>query len=319
MTGLVAASMFAGFGGSSLGYRQAGFRVAYANEINAFAADAYELNGGCRVDRRSVEEVVGAEIVAAVGGTPDVLDGSPPCQDFSTMGARDLEGERAGLYYEFVRLVGEARPRAFVAENVTGLVKGDAKGRHFLPIMGAFAGHGYRAAARILDASWLGVPQRRERVVVIGFRDDLGIDPSDAFPPKAGRQTTLGDALPRAVRLSRDGARDGDEAQYKFRERRTYPAHLPLPTICASGLDANPYVSVRIETRDGEVRPPSVDELRALSGFPEGFEVPAAPSGRESARVARAWKGFGNCVPPPMARAWAGGVAACLDGARSPA
>lgn len=318
MSGLVVASTFTGFGGTCRGWRDEGHEVGYANEIDGFAADAYELNGGCRVDRRSIEEVSGEDVAAACGGTPDVFEGSPPCQDFSTIGRRDLAGERAGLFSEWVRLAGEVGAPAVCAENVTGLVKGDALRRHFLPIVSALEGHGYRVAARVLDCSRLGVAQRRERVILVGLRAELGADPADAFPAPSERVTTLGDALPGVRCWAREGA-PGDEGQHKFREAREYPSWEPLPTVCATGIDAAQGQFIRAVTAGGERRPVTVEELAAVSGFPAGFEVPPSPRGSERARVERAWRGFGNCWPPPAAAAVARGVAACLDAARSPA
>src|SRR5437588_11346758 len=82
--GLTLASLFCGAGGSSLGYKAAGFRVVYANDFNARARETYARNLGLEPDGRSVEDVTGAEILAAAGGELDVFDGSPPCQPFST-------------------------------------------------------------------------------------------------------------------------------------------------------------------------------------------------------------------------------------------
>jgi DNA (cytosine-5)-methyltransferase 1 len=123
---LVGASLFAGAGGSSLGYRLAGFRIAYANEFDSLAADAYALNAdrGTVLDRRDVREVRGDEILRLAQGEVDLFDGSPPCQGFSLAGKRNLEDENCSLYWEFVRLVGEVAPKAFCAENVTGFVMG---------------------------------------------------------------------------------------------------------------------------------------------------------------------------------------------------
>lgn len=319
MSALAVASTFTGFGGTCRGWNDAGHEVGYANEIDPFAADAYELNGGCRVDRRSIEEVTGEDVAAACGGTPDVFEGSPPCQDFSTMGNRNLDGERAGLFSEWVRLAGEVGAPAICAENVTGLVKGEALRRHFLPIVAALEGHGYRVAARVLDCSRLGVPQVRERVIVVGFKRELDIDPAAAFPRPSARQTTLADALPGVRAWARAAAPAGNEKQHKFREEKEYPAYLPLPTICAGGIDANRQKFMRAITEDGDRREITVEELAVVSGFPADFQVPPSPRGSERARVERAWRGFGNCWPPPAAAAVARAVAACLDAARSPA
>ena len=204
--GLTVVSTFAGAGGSSTGWQIAGYRVAWANEFHPPAADSYALNHpGTILDRRDIRKVTGAEIIEAIGGVPDVLDGSPPCQDFSMAGKRtkgwgqdrahgDGTHQRSDdLFGQYTRLLGEIRPRAFVAENVKGLVAGAAKGQ-FKRIHAALAAEGYRVRAKILDAQWLGVPQRRKRVIIIGIRDDLDADP--VFPDPLPYRYSMLDACP---------------------------------------------------------------------------------------------------------------------------
>jgi len=309
----VAASLFAGVGGSSLGYKQAGFEVAYANEFEPEIAAAYELAHGIEVDGRSVTDVRGGNILDAVGGHLDVLDGSPPCQGYSTMKmGHDGEqaAERRSFYLDFVRLVGECRPRAFCSENVAGFASGAHRGKYFIPIIAALRGGGYRVAARTLDASRLGVPQKRRRVILIGFRDDLGIDPAAAFPVRQSPMA-MGDAegLAHVARIVKEPKSQGGILARPFRQRKTYTAQLPSPTLCAKGMDAAHFSYIEVETRDGEQRPPSIGELKALAGFPADFPLP------EGTTLELAWKMLGNCVPPPMARAWAEGVRDALHGA----
>jgi DNA (cytosine-5)-methyltransferase 1 len=300
---LAAASLFAGGGGSSIGYRLAGFDVVYACEHDPQAAAVYAANSAIAPDERDVRELTGDDV-----GDVDVLDGSPPCQDFSTVGGRDMDGDRAGLYYEFVRLVGEARPRAFCAENVVGFAVGESYDRHFAPIMRALRAHGYRVGARTLDGSWLGLPQARRRVVLVGVREDLGIDPP--FPRRHARQTTIRDALPHVARLVRRPGAGYRARHYRWAEERTWPASGPAPTILASGMAAYSAKDVLVETLDGDRRPPTVRELKLLCGFPVDFEFPDETE---------PWRVLGNAVPPPMARAWASELATALGDPERPA
>jgi DNA (cytosine-5)-methyltransferase 1 len=206
--GLRVASTFSGCGGSSLGYRMAGFKVVWANEFVAAARDTYRANfPDTPIDERDIRTVSGADILRAASlqvGELDLLDGSPPCASFSTAGKRqrdwgkvkpysDTRQRTDDLFLEFVRLVGEVRPRAFVAENVAGLVKGVGKG-WFLDILAALKAQGYRVGARLLDAQWLGVPQSRQRLFFIGVRSDVGADP--AFPTPRSYRYSVRDALP---------------------------------------------------------------------------------------------------------------------------
>ena len=121
-------STFAGCGGSSLGYKRAGCQVVAAVEWDAHAATCYRLNHpGTLVMQRDIKTVTGVEIMEATGlavGELDILDGSPPCQGFSTSGKRVLDDPRNTLFREHLRLVDELRPRAVVIENVAGMARG---------------------------------------------------------------------------------------------------------------------------------------------------------------------------------------------------
>lgn len=207
--GLTVASTFAGGGGSSTGYRMAGLRVLWANEFCGAAQDTYAANMAPHtvLDRRDIREVKAADILAATGLEPgelSVLDGSPPCNSFSMAGNREKDWgkpkEHMGrvqvcddLFFEFARLVDGVRPKVFVAENVSGLVKGTAKG-YFKRILASLKALGYRVEARLLDASWLGVPQARQRIIFVGVREDLGRDP--AFPKPLSYRYSVRDAIP---------------------------------------------------------------------------------------------------------------------------
>jgi DNA (cytosine-5)-methyltransferase 1 len=206
---LTVASTFSGAGGSCLGFRMAGYRTVWANEFVPAAAETYRANAPDVVlNTTDIRTVTAAAIRAEAGLRPgqevDVLEGSPPCASFSTAGKRskgwgkvqpysDVEQRVDDLFGEFVRLVGELRPRAFVAENVSGLTKGVAKGQ-FKAILAALAACGYAVEARLLDAQWLGVPQRRERVFFVGVRNDLGRRP--AWPAPFPYRYTVADACP---------------------------------------------------------------------------------------------------------------------------
>jgi DNA (cytosine-5)-methyltransferase 1 len=208
LNGFTAVSTFSGCGGSSLGYRMAGFRVAWANEFVDAARDTYRANApATTLDGRDIRDVTGAEVLDAVGlssGELDLLDGSPPCAAFSTAGKRqdgwgtvnsysDTAQRSDDLFFEYARLVGEIQPRVFVAENVSGLVKGSAKG-YFKLILRALRAVGYRVEARLLNAAWLGVPQSRQRLFFIGVREDLNLPP--VFPQPLPYRYTVREALP---------------------------------------------------------------------------------------------------------------------------
>jgi site-specific DNA-cytosine methylase len=169
-------SLFAGCGGSSLGYKMAGYRELLAVEWDANAAATFRLNfPDVPVYEGDVAKLTVAECLRLAKVRPrelDVLDGSPPCQGFSTAGKRFLEDPRNGLFREYCRLLAGLQPKAFVMENVTGLIKGHMK-KVYLEIMASLRACGYEARGEVLNAMHYGVPQSRERVIVVGVRKDL--------------------------------------------------------------------------------------------------------------------------------------------------
>lgn len=203
--GLTAAGSFSGCGGSSLGLRMAGWRVPYAIEFVDAAADSYLMNApGTVLDRRDVRKIEAAEILGALGlerGELDLFEGSPPCAAFSVAGSRERTwGEEkdyseAGkqrvddLFWEWARLLGGLRPRAFLAENVPGMLVGNALERYARRIVRDLADLGYRVRAEVLNACWYGVPQDRRRLIFMGLRRDVA-DAADVGGPEPPPPTT---------------------------------------------------------------------------------------------------------------------------------
>lgn len=167
--------LFAGAGGMSLGFEQAGFDVKAAVEIDPVHCAVHKFNfPDCAVIPKSIAKVSAAEIRAAAGigrRAVDCVFGGPPCQGFSLIGHRSFDDPRNALVMEFVRIVAELKARTFVFENVKGLTIG--KHKAFLrEIVEAFEAEGYtvRLPWRVLDAAEYGVPQHRERLFLIGAR-----------------------------------------------------------------------------------------------------------------------------------------------------
>ena len=189
-------STFAGAGGSSLGYSMAGYRELLAVEWDDNAVETFKLNfpdvpvyhGD--IAALSVDQCL--EMAGIAPGELDVLDGSPPCQGFSTAGKRILDDPRNQLFREFVRLLRGLRPRAFVMENVSGMVKGKMK-LVFADILRELKASGYRVKAAKLNAMYFNVPQSRERMIFIGVREDVGREPT--FPKAQSRACSMGQAL----------------------------------------------------------------------------------------------------------------------------
>jgi DNA (cytosine-5)-methyltransferase 1 len=208
--GFKVASTFSGAGGSCTGYRMAGFKIVWANEFVPIAQESYKINAAedCILDSRDIRQIQPKEILEVTGlkkGEIDLFDGSPPCQAFSTAGKREKgwgKGKRyehgavqcnEQLFDEYIRLLRGLMPKTFVAENVSGLVKGKAKG-FFLEILKELKASGYRVICRVLDAQWLGVPQTRQRTIFVGVREDLGVEP--VHPKPLSYRYSVRDALP---------------------------------------------------------------------------------------------------------------------------
>lgn len=170
--------LFAGAGGMSLGFEQAGFDVVAAVEIDPIHCAVHEFNfPNCKVLCRSVVGLTGAEIRlrAGLGDRPvDVLFGGAPCQGFSMIGQRAFDDPRNALVRDFLRIAKELEAKYFVFENVKGLTVG--KHRAFLEELieaANEAGYGVRLEWKVLDAADYGTPQHRERLILYGARKGL--------------------------------------------------------------------------------------------------------------------------------------------------
>lgn len=246
--GFTMVSTFSGCGGSCTGFRNAGFEIPYAVEFIEAARDSYAANfPTTHIDSRDVREISPTEILEHLEierGDLDLLEGSPPCASFSTSGVGDRawgtvktysDGAQRtdDLFFEYARILDGLRPRVFVAENVSGLVRGRAKG-YYKQIHRALADCGYRVEARLLDAAWLGVPQARRRLIFVGVRDDLVDEHGDpivpAFPRPLSYQYTIRDAVPSILDIHVRYRPGGAEARPRSRD-----VEAPSPTISASG------------------------------------------------------------------------------------
>lgn len=316
--GFKVASTFAGAGGSSLGYRMAGFEVAYANEFVPIAQESYRANASphTQLDGRDVRQVKAEEILKMIGMRPgelDVFDGSPPCQAFSTAGQRDkgwgkdkryqhgAEQRNEELFFDYIRLRDGLMPRTFVAENVSGLVKGKAKG-FFLEILDKLKNGGeYRVIAGIVDAQWLGVPQQRERVIFVGVRADLELEP--VLPDPLPYQYSVRDALAGlgaddvepetdisryAIGVEYDRLIPGRQSDKYFNLIKADPSK-PCPALLAS---AGQYLSGAYVVHPVERRKFSIREAKRISSFPDDFELKGT--------YGEQWERLGNSVPPLM-------------------
>ena len=317
--GFTAASTFSGCGGSSTGYRMAGFKVLWASEFIDAARDSYKANAAPHtiVDGRDIRQVTAQDFLDATGlkvGELDLFDGSPPCASFSTAGKRedgwgkvkkysDKAQRTDDLFYEFIRMVNGIRPKVFVAENVSGLVKGTAKG-YFLEILAAMKAIGYRVTCKVLDAQWLGVPQQRQRTIFVGVREDLKLAP--AHPSPLPYRYTVGESV--------EGLLPGGEAKRLKPGTDTHRYWLatkpgaPLSEACKDLTGKNSFLThvkqsshrpantITQGTQQlyhwAEPRTLTLQELRRVGGFPDDFEL--------TGNFTQRWERIGRAVPPVM-------------------
>lgn len=174
----IAVDLFSGAGGLSLGFEQAGFDVLAAVEVDPIHAATHKFNFPyCAVIPRSIRSLSAADIRQSsdIGGRAvDLVFGGPPCQGFSLIGQRAFDDPRNDLVREFVRIVTELSPGYFLFENVKGLTVG--RHREFLrELVAKFEANGYRVLVpwRVLNAAYYGVPQDRERLFLLGARQDV--------------------------------------------------------------------------------------------------------------------------------------------------
>jgi len=309
-------STFAGAGGSSLGYGMAGFKELLTTDWDAHSCACLRENKlGKKVIEGDICELSPDRIFEMTGLLPrelDVLDGSPPCQGFSTIGHRLIDDERNALFRHFCRLLDGMQPRAFVMENVTGMVKGHMK-LVFAEILRELRSHGYYVRAWVMNAKWFGVPQSRERVIFVGFRDDLDVDPA---PP--------GPTIERPYSMAEALEVDGVEAVCVYgSDRRMQRLDLggPSPTIAAIGIGkywkTGYFIRAEEGPRSSVIPPPngmskktklrlkggagfrrlSIGEVMRLQSFPDLYSWPKGTNWQS------AWTRLGNSVPPLMMRA----------------
>lgn len=310
--GLTVASTFSGCGGSCLGYRMAGYRVAWANEFIPRAQDSYRANHATtHLDVRDIRRIHPEDILAVLKMAPgnlDLLDGSPPCASFSTAGNREAgwgkvkpysetQQRTDDLFFEYARLLKGLQPKAFVAENVSGLVKGVAKG-YFKEIFAMLKACGYRVEARLLDAQWLGVPQMRQRIIFVGVRSDLGKAP--VFPTPLSYRYSVREALPGITRQASSSFAGEHESFIEIEHANGFNSHagmsveVPMSTVQAGrsvkALDR--AVHTLIAPSRLVRRKFTIAELKRICAFPDDFQLTGS--------YVQQWERLGRAVPPVM-------------------
>ncbi len=349
-------STFAGGGGSSTGYRLAGAKILAINEFVPEAQNTYRENyPDTLIIPGDIKKLSGKDFLEKVNLKPgelDLLDGSPPCSAFSMAGSvshgkgnthadafgkkkkySDIEGVEnvEDLFFEFLRVAEEIKPKVIIGENVEGLTMGEAK-EYFHKIQNRFEDIGYLVVADVLNSSYYGVPQARKRTFFIAVREDVaekvGINfmtMYQLYPEKNNEQTLLGEAINDVVnedqeeinllleKLSIETAvgktlakmpRDPDKVLtgmdyhdkgHHFNLKRC-SLRKPSPTITAMGN----FPGVAGTCHPLEDRKFTIKELKRIMSLPEDFKL----TGKHQQQSER----IGRMVPPLMMKALAESV-----------
>lgn len=345
-----AVSLFSGCGGMDLGAEQSGLvRVVWAIDNEHWAVETYRRNLG--------RHIVEADITALdVPDVPcDILLAGPPCQDYSTLWNHDgLKTARGNLFREVARYLDVLRPAGFVLENVTGLLSANrgaawTQVRHALRSPSSFSEAPgrpvrYDLSVQVVDTADLGVPQHRERLIVVGVRRDLGVRPPVIPAPTAGIPITVADALDRHP-LAPDAPNhelglDSPEVVERISMLRPGQNYTAIPEghpLAVRGLishvykrldPSKPAYTVIAGGGGGthgyhhrEPRRLSNREKARLQGFPDDFVFESGTRpGHRDARSAypRVRRQVGNAVPPPAAKVIVRALAETLAAAGVP-
>ena len=306
--GYVGVSTFSGAGGSCLGFRMAGFKMLWASEFVEAAQEVYRLNHPkSYLDTRDIREVTAENLLSQIGlkiGELDILEGSPPCASFSTAGTRtkswgtvvkysDKEQRVDDLFFEFSRLLRGLQPKVFVAENVSGLLRGKAKGV-FIEIMQELKSCGYEVSAKLLNSKWLGVPQRRERVIFVGVRNDLveRFDVHPAFPKPLPYFYTVKDAAPWIIQICDKGGRYVSSSMPHRTIMQSDALRGDSAQFSATGWVKAKQDNNPLDMRPLEKRKFTIEELKRVQGFPDDFQL--------TGDFPQQWERLGRAVPPVM-------------------
>lgn len=296
MREFTAASLFCGAGGMDIGFERAGFRTVWANDFDKDACKTHE-------NWSSAEVVCGDIGKIDVDDIPDtdVILGGFPCQGFSLSGPRKIDDSRNVLYKHYVRIVQAKQPMMFVGENVKGLLT-MGNGSIIDAIVNEFSECGYNVFYKLLNARDYEVPEDRERVIIAGFRKDLGVNKFE-YPMPRKFQVTMKEALknipapepgevceqPYSSRyMSRNRKRGWNDVSY------TIPAMAKQVTLWPGSPDM-----IKLDKdlwqfgNEGETRRFSWREAAAIQTFPMDLEFYGDLTSK--------YKQIGNAVPCKLA------------------
>lgn len=282
--------LFAGIGGTRIAFERAGCKCVFSSEIDEYAKKTYEKNFG-ESPRGDITEIPSSEIPPH-----DILVAGWPCPSFSILGNKEgLSDKRGALFFEIERILKDREPHAFLLENVKHL-KGTGGGRVFATILEHLKSAGYHVHWKILNALNFGLPQKRERTIIVGFKEPHAFE----VPEGNGKSWDLGKILEPSERVERKY--HASDYIRKSRLSKVKGKNIFYPSIWHENKSGNvsilPYScalrhsgSYNYLLVNGE-RLLTPRELLRLQGFPKDFEVEGS--------YTRIRNQVGNSVPIPM-------------------
>ena len=317
-------SLFSGCGGLDLGFEKAGFNIPIANEFDKTICETFKINhpktklieGDIRnVTKKDIEEFFDGEIDGIIGG--------PPCQSWSEAGSlKGINDPRGKLFFDYIRLLKEFKPKFFLAENVSGMLA-NRNSDAVKNIINMFEEAGYNVSLTMINAKDYGVAQERKRVFYIGFREDLDIDFvfPDGSTKEDDKKITLRDTIwdlqdsavpaneknkhnPDAINnneyftgayspifMSRNRVKEWDEQAYTVQASgRQCQLHPQAPKMVKVGKN-----DCRFEEGKEELyRRMTIREIARIQGFPDDFKFVYENTND-------AYKMIGNAVPVNLA------------------
>lgn len=288
-------SLFSGAGGLDLGFKMAGHEIIWANDLYRDAVATYRLNLGDHIVCEDISKIDEKDIPDC-----DIIIGGFPCQGFSVANTKRHEGdERNALYKQLIRMIEAKKPKFFLAENVKGITN-LAKGKVFEMILKDFSQMGYVVKYKILNVADYGVLQTRQRVIIVGVRNDVDFEYNF---PKPTHSKESKDGLPKWVSVSEALAPISDPdspndmlnheySKYKlnfngYLGHRQLDPDKPAPTVTARGDNKGGVVI--LPHPNGERRM-SCRELAAVQSFPLTYKFCGTRSS--------VYRQIGNAVPP---------------------
>jgi DNA (cytosine-5)-methyltransferase 1 len=317
-------SLFSGCGGLDLGFKKAGFEIPVANDYDKTIWSTYKVNHpNSKLIEGDIRQVTKVDMEKYLNGEIDGIIGGPPCQSWSEAGSlKGIDDERGQLFFDYIRILKEFRPKFFLAENVSGMLAN----RHsdaVQNILEMFKDAGYDVSLTMVNAKDYGVAQERKRVFYIGFRKDLDI--KFKFPEGStvadDKKITLRDiiwdlqdtAIPAAEKnkhnpnainnneyftgafspifMSRNRVKSWDEQAYTVQASgRQCQLHPQAPKMVKVGKNDCRFV----EGKEDLYRRMTVREVARVQGFPDEFQFVYTD-------VNNAYKMIGNAVPVNLA------------------